>query len=181
MCIRDSTAEINDIKAALTRFGPVETPAGRLQRITDIVNDLRAANTDLFFQAERIGDALVKADNIDGYSDADLFVFQSRGSNYEAAADRDNTITATATNRIRGFGPNHNPLFTGVSQYTTTATVNGVEIIGLSAISGTDAIFEAVEDAFEKGYNRGYDDGYDDGYNDGYKDCLLYTSPSPRD
>ena len=163
---------INDIKAALTRFGPVETPEGRLQRITDLVNDLRAANSDLFFAARDIADALVTAGNIDGYSDDELFVYQTRGSNYEAIEDRDDVINANSedvTNvtvgNLRGSGN----LFDGYT-YELTLTVGDTVVTLTDAVSEQGVWRKAVEKAFDEGYKAGFNDGYDRGYNRGYKD-----------
>ena len=146
------------------------TNEGRIQAINNLVANLRAANQDIFFQARDIADALVTARNVNGYSDADLFVYQSRGDNYVEIEDRDDqTTTATVTAFESGLGPNHNPLFTGVSEYVVRTTVNGVDISAVG-VSTNSAIERAIEQAFEAGYTDGWSDGYDAGYNDGYRD-----------
>ena len=165
------TDEIEDIKDALDRFGPVETAAGRLQRINDIVADLRAANADLFFQAEAIADAVVKAGNINGYSDADLFVFQSRGDNYVEIEDRDDVVNAASedVDNVTVQGQARYNSFT--SQYeTTNISINGISLSFVSTESWSDVIEQAVEHAYDEGYRNGFDDGYDTGYADGYRD-----------
>ena len=159
------TDHINDIKAALTRFGPVETNAGRLQRIADLVADLRSANSDLFFQAERIGDALVKAGNIDGYTDDELFLNQDlwQGDNYDntvpttAAADNNSTLTIYND----GFG-------------VRVRTADGDPVALISTFGTVESritqVTQAVEAAYDEGYAAGFSDGYDAGYADGYRD-----------
>ena len=158
---QDNIDHIEDIKAALSRFGPVETPEGRLQRITDIVNDLRAANSDLFFAARDIANAIVVAGNINGYNDADLFYYQDlRGDpNYNNVAPA-NTSTTDAADA--GFT-------TRLDWGGAVVRLNGdlVSSINPSNFAGLDYVIEQV---WDEGYKAGYDDGYDAGYADGYRD-----------
>ena len=158
------TDEIDDIKAALTRFGPVETTTGRLQRITDIANDLRAANSDAFFAARRIANAIVTANNIDGYSDSDLFYYQDlRGD-----ANYDNALPAAESTPADGISIFHSDLAVRDANGDLIGSI-GTDATFLATVD-FDTLEQIVTDAFNEGYNSGWNDGYDSGYADGYRD-----------
>ena len=161
--IRAMTAHINDISAAIVaaRFN-ADAPEARVAAINSLVSNLRDANSDLFFQGERIADALVKADNIDGYDDDELFVNQSRGDDYN------NVLPAAESTPADG-----------ISVFASNLAIRDANGDVIGSI-GTDATFlhtvdydtleQIVTDAFNEGYNSAWNDGYEAGYADGYRD-----------
>ena len=174
-------ADITAIYAAIEAggLGSATTPAGAEARINDIVGTiaaLRTANTtyaiENFTYSTNLRNAMTKANNILGYSDSELFVNQSRGSNYEVIEDRDDVIQA-------GKDANNSTLNIyndGIGARVRTADSTSVALISVYGtvenriIQVRQAVEAAFDEGFEAGFNEGYDRGYNDGYRDGFRD-----------
>ena len=173
-------AGIADVRAAIEAggLGTANTFAGAVQRINDIVGTLeatRASNTALAVEVlefrSNIRSAERKAANVNGYTDAQLFQYQSRGSNYDDDAYNSEAVTTfTDADNVSGATQTTTGGFYEGYTHNISFTVNDVTHTVSSMIDSYDAWDKAIEKAFDEGYAQGFDDGYDAGYADGYRD-----------